>query len=133
MREYVRLQTGILLRHLAAQAKHAAHEDDAEAIHDVRVAIRRLSRCLRLFSQFYPGGSWKKLRRRLSGLMNACGNVRDHDIALELLKEAGVPATNPLMAELDEARRAAHKKLRRELERWDEERVNRRWHARLEL
>src|ERR1019366_4063630 len=36
MREYVRLQTGILLRRLVAQANRTARTGDAEAIHDLR-------------------------------------------------------------------------------------------------
>src|ERR1039458_6517364 len=48
MREYVSDQTGELLRHLAFQVTRTARTGDAEAIHDLRVAIRRLSRCLRV-------------------------------------------------------------------------------------
>ena len=133
MREYVLHQTGILLRHLASQVTRTARTGDAEAIHDLRVAIRRLSRCLRVFAQFYPARSWKPMRRRLSGLMDACGSVRDRDIAIELLEKAEVPAASPLVRQLDEERRAADGELRRELRRWKKDGFSRRWSARLEL
>ena len=133
MREYVRLQTGILLRGLASQLNRTARTGDAGAIHDLRVAIRRLSRCLRVFAQFYPARSWKPIRRRLSDLMDACGGVRDRDIAIELLEKAGVPAASPLVRQLDEERRAADGELRRELRRWKEDGFSRRWSERLEL
>jgi CHAD domain-containing protein len=53
MREYVRVETGILLRRLAFQVGRIAKSSDAASIHDLRVAIRRFNRCLSLFSQFY--------------------------------------------------------------------------------
>ena len=63
MRDYALAQTAILLRRLAFQANRAARTGDADAVHDLRVAIRRLSRCLRTFAQFYPDNSWKRMRR----------------------------------------------------------------------
>jgi CHAD domain-containing protein len=133
MREYVRLQTGILLRRLASQVNRTARTGDAGAIHDLRVAIRRLSRCLRVFAQFYPGRSWKQMRRRLADLMDACGSVRDRDIAIELLEKAGVPAASALVRQLDAERRAADEQLRRELRRWKDRGFRRQCWARLEL
>ena len=133
MREYVRLQTGILLRRLAIQVTRTARTGDAGAIHDLRVAIRRLSRCLRVFAQFYPGRSWKPVRRRLAELMDACGNVRDRDIAMELLQQAGVPPASPLLRQLDVERRAAVRDLQSELHRWRERGFSRQWRVQLEL
>ena len=133
MREYVLHQTGILLRHLASQVTRTARTGDAGAIHDLRVAIRRLSRCLRVFAPFYPGHSWKPVRRRLSGLMATCGSVRDRDIAIGLLEKAGVAPASPLVRQLDAERRAAGRELLRELRHWKKRGFSRRWRARLEL
>lgn len=133
MQEYVHLQTGLLLRRLASQVTRAARAGDADAIHDLRVAIRRLSRCLRVFAQFYPGHSWKHIRRRLSDLTKACGGVRDRDIAIGLLGKAGVPATSPLVRQLDAERRAAGRELQRQLLRWKQRGFSRRWRVRLEI
>jgi CHAD domain-containing protein len=133
MREYVRVQTRILLGSLASQVNRTARSGDAGAIHDLRVAIRRLSRCLRVFAQFYPGRSWKPVRRRLADLMDACGSVRDRDIAIELLEKAGVPAASALVRQLDAERRAADEELRRKLRRWKDRGFQRQWQARLEL
>jgi CHAD domain-containing protein len=133
MREYVRVQTRILLRSLASQVNRTARTGDADAIHDLRVAIRRLSRCLRVFAQFYPGRSWKQMRRRLADLMDACGSVRDRDIAIGLLEKAGVPAASTLVRRLDAERRAADEELRRELRRWKDRGLRRQWQTRLEL
>jgi CHAD domain-containing protein len=133
MREFVRLQTGTLVRRMATEVNRTARTGDAHAIHDLRVAIRRLSRCLRVFAQFYPGRSWKQIRRRLSDLMDACGAVRDRDIAIELVEQAGVPADSPLVRQLDAERRAANLELRRELQRWKAAGFSRQWRERLEV
>jgi CHAD domain-containing protein len=133
VRHYARHQTGILLRRLAVQVTRTARNGDADSIHDLRVAIRRLNRCLRVFAQFYPDRSWKPVRHRLSELMDACGDVRDRDIAAGLLGEAGVPTGSPLLRRLDVERRAAVRELQLELRRWKASGFSRRWRASLEL
>jgi CHAD domain-containing protein len=133
MREYARLQTSILLRRLAFQVNRAATSGHADSIHDLRVAIRRLSRCLRAFSQFFPGREWKKIRRQLRGLMQAAGAVRDRDIALELLAEAGVSRRAAVAMRLEAERRSAGRDLRLEIRRWESNDFSRKWRTRLEL
>src|SRR5262245_20209839 len=107
MRDYARTQTAILLRRLAYQVNRASKSTDAESVHDLRVAIRRLNRCLRTFSQFYPGRSWKKVRRRLKELMTVAGEVRDRDIAVELLNHAGSAPDSHAIKALGQERHTA--------------------------
>jgi len=133
MREYVRLQTSILLRRLAYQVSQAGKRADEEAIHDLRVSIRRLNRCLRAFSQFYPGNSWKKVRRRLGELMGAAGEVRDRDIAIRLLHEAGVPLDAPPVQALRAERESALKHLVAILHHWKQNSHSRKWREQLGL
>ncbi len=133
MREHVRQQTAILLRRLAFQVSRGAKNGDADSVHDLRVAIRRLSRCLRVFSQFYPDRSWKKIRTRLSELMQVAGGVRDRDIGLKLLAEAGVGRRSAILAKLEAERRKAGRDLLLELRRWNKRDFSRKWRSRLEL
>ena len=133
MREYARLQTAILLRRFAFQVNRAARSGDAEAIHDLRVAIRRLSRCLRVFAQFYPDSFWKRIRRQLGSLMDAAGTVRDRDIALELLAAAGLTRRAAIVMRLDAERRQAVADLMLEIRRWKSRDLSRKWRGRLEL
>lgn len=133
MRDYVRLQTAVLVRRLAFQVNRAAGSGDADSIHDLRVAIRRLSRCLRVFSQFYPGNSWKKVRSQLAELLAAAGRVRDRDIALQLLAEAGVPRRAAIVTRIEAERRKAAHELLLEIRRWKGRNFSRRWRNRLEL
>jgi CHAD domain-containing protein len=100
---------------------------------DLRVAIRRLSRCLRVFTPFFPGDSWKKIRRQLAGLMEATGRVRDRDIALQLLAEAGIPPRAAIATRLATERRKASRELLLEIRRWKGRSFSRKWRSRLEL
>jgi CHAD domain-containing protein len=134
MREHARLQTAILLRRLAFQVNRATPAGkDPDAIHDLRVAIRRLSRCLRVFAEFYPGDSWKRIRRDLRGLMRIAGCVRDRDIALALLAEAGAAPRGTTALGLEAERKQMARELLLEARRWKKSGFSRKWRAWLEL
>jgi CHAD domain-containing protein len=133
MREYAHWQTSTLLRRLANELGKAAKSGKADAIHDLRVAIRRMRGCLRLFAQFYPEGSRKELRKELKALMRASGEVRDRDIAMELLADAGVPPSSAVARRLATERKDAARELRGELKRWKSRGFSREWRKRLEL
>jgi hypothetical protein len=66
-------------------------------------------------------------------LMDACGSVRDRDIAIGLLEKAGVPTASPLVRQLGAERRAASRELRWELRQWKKRGFSRQWRERLEL
>lgn len=133
MRDYARQQTALLFRKLAVALDRAGREADADSIHDVRVAMRRLSRCLRVFAPFYPEGSWKKIRRRISALMALAGAVRDGDIAIELAVRAGVPRRSALVTRIAAQRRGAGHDLLLEIRRWKSRDLLDKWRSRLEL
>ncbi len=112
MSQYVRHETRARLCHFKANLRHAAkHSDDPGAIHDLRVSIRRLFQCFRIF-----GAPVKKLRRRLHKIMQRCGAVRNCDIALDLLVECGLPAS-PSVPQLKKEREDAARKLHRTLKK----------------
>jgi CHAD domain-containing protein len=133
MREFALLQTAVLLRRLAFEVNRAAKNGDHTAVHDLRVAIRRFSRSLRVFAQFYPAGSWKRIRRQLADLMHAAGGVRDRDIALQLLAKAGEPQGDVLVVRLEEERRQAAVQLHHKLRRFRTGNFSRKWRSQLEL
>ena len=109
---YARHETRTCLRHFEANLRHSAkHPDDPDAIHDLRVSIRRLTQCFRVFH-----ASAKKLRRRLHKIMEHCGAVRNCDIALDLLIECGLPQS-PSVAKLKKSREDAARKLQRKLKK----------------
>ena len=131
--EHARAQTGLFLRRLALQVNRAAKSCNEEAVHDLRVSIRRLNRCLRVFSEFYADGSVKKIRRRLKTLMEAAGSVRDMDIAMEFLDEMGIGKRSRLVHRLAESRRAARRGLESEVATWKENGYSKKWRNTLGL
>ena len=134
MLEFVRIQTAVLLRRLVYQVVRIGKSgDNPDAIHDLRVALRRLSQCLRVFSAFYPGHSWKKIRKALAELMQLAGAVRDRDIALALLAEAGAPSRSVVVTRLRSERKLAARELVWEARRWKRKSFSRKWRAMLEL
>ncbi|HTR82109.1 MAG TPA: CHAD domain-containing protein [Bacteroidota bacterium] len=59
--------------------------DDIEALHDMRVAARRLRAVLRIFRDCFSKKKFKKHDARLQSLIRSLGAVREHDVFIELL------------------------------------------------
>ena len=66
-----------------ALAERAADGTDADAVHDMRVASRRLREALRLFAAVYPRREFKRWQRRVRDVTRALGPVRDSDVFAE--------------------------------------------------
>jgi CHAD domain-containing protein len=133
MQSYAREQASTLLRRLAFRMNRAAKVRDADSIHDLRVAIRRFEQCLQIFHQFLSGGHKKKIRRRLRRIMELSGEIRNRDIALDLLRQAGLPVRSSLSARLLRERREAQSNLLASFDRWGERDLFRKWGSRLGL
>ena len=110
-----------LRRYLSAWHQHepaARLGDDPEALHDLRVAGRRMDAILRQFEPFLPHAI-VRTRPTFKKLMRALGHARDLDVALLELEEFNGTLSEsdrakllPLQAHLDsERRRARHKML----------------------
>ena len=133
MKPFVQTQVSTLLLGLTAQVKRTAEVADADSVHDLRVAIRRLSRALRSFAQFFPAKQWKRIRKELSNLMAAAAAVRDNDVALELIGKAGATQRSRVALTLQARRRKAEAELREELQSWQGRGFAREWREALEL
>ena len=66
-------------------ARRLDDPDDEEALHDFRVAVRRLRSTVRAWRDELRGSVKKRHRRELKGLQNATGSGRDAEVALEWL------------------------------------------------
>jgi CHAD domain-containing protein len=118
MRKFIREQAEQRAKKLASELRRVRRApNDEEAIHDLRVSVRRFVQCLRAFRDSFDTGESKKIRRKLKRLMQRCGDVRDRDIAIQLLAKAEVRDPT-LVVELAADRVARQKKLVMELERW---------------
>ena len=120
-------QTSRLLGKLAFQVRHAAKHPDEEAIHDLRVSIRRLSQCLREFRQFFPKRKVKGMLKELGRVMDLAAEMRNRDIAIELIGKDAGSAGPELFANLRDERELAKRELTRALVQWRRHDFSRKW------
>ena len=122
--EGARLLALSFLDQAAAARPRLADPDDAEALHDFRVALRRLRSCLRAYRDCLDESVPKKLARRLRRLARSTGPGRDAEVQIEWLRgrrphlssyhRAGLAW---LLARLEERMREAYAKLTAEVDR----------------
>jgi CHAD domain-containing protein len=104
---------------------------DAEAIHQIRVAERRLRAALRLLARKPHGQRVRRVVRRLRRLVRAAGRSRDVDVTLARLREhvfsgrRELPEADVLLARLTAARRRSRAKMARDLGELDISRLQR--------
>jgi CHAD domain-containing protein len=94
----------------------AAHKGNAEAMHQMRVALTRLRTAISFFSPMVADAQLTQLRRELKWLHANLGAVRDLDVAIERLREADkrAPAT-PNIQTWERKRAECHQHLARAL------------------
>lgn len=68
------------------QAAGTREGSDPEALHDMRVASRRLRAALDAFAPLYGGGAFRRAMRETKTLTRALGAVRDDDVLLDTLR-----------------------------------------------
>jgi CHAD domain-containing protein len=81
--EAARLVALTLLARAEEAAARLADPDDPEALHDFRVAVRRLRSVLRAYRGPLAGALKKRHRKQLRDLARATGEGRDAEVALE--------------------------------------------------
>jgi CHAD domain-containing protein len=60
--------------------------DDVEAVHDMRVATRRLRAALEVFEPCFPRKRQRKALKKVKALADALGERRDADVEITLLE-----------------------------------------------
>ena len=91
-------------RHLLAMRRKVVERGDPAAIHDLRVATRRLQEALDLFASVFPGRERRRLRRRARRMRRHLAVLRDADVVAELA--ASFPADRAMLRALVPAPRA---------------------------
>jgi CHAD domain-containing protein len=133
MRRFASDYVATLLRRLAFRMNQVTRSGNPESLHDLRVTIRRFNEALRVFPEFFPHRKAKKIRRRLRDLMDLAAEIRNRDIALELLREAGVLPGAPMLVMLTEERKQAKQRLIAHLRRRALRDIVPAWRRRLDL
>lgn len=92
--------------------------DDIEALHDMRVATRRLRAALEVYAPCFPAKRHRKALKRVKKLADALGERRDRDVAIEFLTEfadeapeADGAAISALIERLRQEQRQANEEL----------------------
>jgi len=113
--KYAVKETKLRLKRFSKNLRRAAkHPDDPDAIHDLRVSIRRVIQAFKIFRELLDPAPVKHVRRRLHELMDVCGAVRNCDVALTLLDQVGF-ATGAVVSRLKKTRGEAGETLHRRL------------------
>jgi CHAD domain-containing protein len=99
-----RLTTQMLQRQSRALKRHlpGAVKGDDRAVHQARVASRRLRESVPVLSAGLKGSKGKKARRKIRRLTGALGMVRELDVALKVVDE--LAQTDVSRAAIDELR-----------------------------
>ncbi|TLM78907.1 MAG: CHAD domain-containing protein [Actinobacteria bacterium] len=61
----------------------AASGEDMEAVHDMRVASRRLRAAMAIFRPLYPDREWRRFNRMARAITRSLGTVRDADVFVD--------------------------------------------------
>jgi CHAD domain-containing protein len=128
--DYAIEQMNRLLTSLAYQVHRAARKPGPGEIHDLRVSVRRFSQGLQLFADFFPKWEVKKIRRMLKRVMRVTSAIRDRDITLDFLADAGHTAHRP---RLEKERVAYQRQFSEMLRRWSAQDFSAKWRTGLSL
>ena len=120
------------LGRLAFEVNHALKSRNPETVHDLRVALRRFAQALRVFKPCFRGKEVRKIRRDVKRTLGLAGEVRNCDIALQLLSKSKQAKQADFLPKLASSRREAERTLVPVLKQWMERKSSRKWRVALE-
>ncbi|HSG38783.1 MAG TPA: CHAD domain-containing protein [Thermoanaerobaculia bacterium] len=122
--EGARLLALSFLDQARAARPRLADPSDSEALHDFRVALRRLRSCLRAYRSYLDESVPRKLARKLKKLAQATGPGRDTEVQIAWLRGRSAHLSSShragqawLVARLEGRMREAYEDTREEIER----------------
>jgi CHAD domain-containing protein len=130
IRDYAALQIDRLLTQLAKDLKHTQTRSEPDPIHDLRVSIRRFNQALRVFREFVPGAKAKPIRKALKEMMDLTSEIRNRDIAAELIADS---KNKKLKQQLRKDRAAYAKRFQEVAGRWNADKVSSKWKSALQV
>lgn len=130
---FARRQANRLLTDLGRKLAGAAKSAGPDAVHDLRVAIRRLQQVLAVFKTSFPPRPRKKVRRILKQIMDPAGEVRNCDIAAILIPKLDPKIAPQLRRKIQSDRKTAERLLVQSLRRLVDRDLPAKWRVGLEL
>jgi len=119
---------GVQLNDVLSQLEAVRADDDPEAVHDMRVAIRRLRSVLVVAEPYFARKPFRRASRRVRALARALGQVRDADVLLGHLRERYMTVADDerigiegLIDMIEADRAGARDDLDPVLDEWDED------------
>ena len=98
----------------AIKAHHSsACAGDAEAVHQIRVAITRLRAAVAFFTPIVVDAEWRRLKEEIAWLNGPLGDARDSDVAVAYArrKRYGEWAQRAIGEQLDQSQTRDHRRL----------------------
>ncbi len=86
------------LSQLSLNIVRCAENADVDAVHNLRVAVRRTTQMLRIFKDHFPNAAVGKLRRNIRKVRNHAAPVRERDVTHDLLHKLNLPPNDPACA-----------------------------------
>ncbi|MBI2690013.1 MAG: CHAD domain-containing protein [Acidobacteria bacterium] len=114
-----------LLRDLHAEVKRTAEETGVKPVHDLRVAVRRVTAALRVYQDEVPRA--KRLKKEIRQVREHAATVRDRDVIRDLLRRHRLSASDAANVYLSGQRDLAAAQLRDFLRRIIEKDRPQRW------
>lgn len=131
-RKFAREQAGRLVGRLAYQVNRTSKSGDSTAVHDLRVAIRRFHRLLKVYEAAFDGKETRKLRRRLKRVLELAHAVGRYDGALKVLAKSPGQDGAGFRPKLQNRRKEAARDLTGSLRRWMERKSSLKWRSALD-
>lgn len=100
-------QTSIsgLYEQMISNLEGTASGDNIEALHDMRVASRRLRAALRVFKAALPCRNLRNVIDRVGTITRALGSVRDHDVFIDYLENRNLDSDIIWLIDMEKADR----------------------------
>ena len=105
------------IERLAFQGNRTSKSARPDAVHDLRVAIRRTDQALVTFKHYLPRKVAKRIRKQLKTVLSSAGTLRDLDIAIEILSKSGQPGAAEIRRAIRVRRKTGEKSLLTRLKR----------------
>jgi CHAD domain-containing protein len=126
---FVQMQASLPGTWEGCQVKIATPES-VKALHDMRVATRRIRAALAVFVKVFSKSDWRFLESEIKILTEALGFVRDYDVQIEIFTalQATLPTNEAYgieraIARLVRNRQKARKNLKKVLKRWKKDNI----------
>ncbi len=86
-----RIGLEVWMERVLLKAEEARRGWNADAVHDLRVALRRCRTMAEALSEVNPGPGWRKLKKSSRGLFHTLGVLRDTQVEKEWVRKLAAP------------------------------------------